>query len=513
MAVATQTPTSVAGQEAQRRWRLALAVATAVGGSLGIAWLVQRFQLIPAIALLTWLAIAAIGWWPRVGLCVAFTLVLLFEAGGPDPLMLPGAYFNGGLAATAGIPGIIASPLELLLLLTFSMWLSRGIMSRRLEYQGGALGWPLCVFMVLVGFGILRGVLSGGDANVALWESRFIFYMAACYVLAANTIRTPAHVRQLLGLALLAIGLFALEGAYRRIVLVPAGVLAVAKEFYFAHETSVFLGIFILLVVAQWVYGGSRWQKAWGLALLPVAIFTLLVTERRAGQIALMVAFLALAAVIFATRRKAFFLIVVPVLLCGAIYLPLFWRNTGTLGQPARAVRSLWEPDPRDAASNAYRFAEKENVRITIRSNPVLGVGFGQPFYFVVPMADLSWWPFWRYEPHHNVLWIWLKTGAAGFISFWVLMGLAIARAGNLARRLADPDLRNAAILALVTLVSILVFAYVDLAFVSGRVTVLVGTVLGTLAVLDRLERAPPPAPPAGAAAKAGVAAEARSNG
>ena len=73
-------------------------------------------------------------------------------------------------------------------------------------------------------------------------------------------------------------------------------------------------------------------------------------------------------------------------------------------------------------------------MRATIQANPLLGVGFGREFLFVVPLPDLSWWPFWHYEPHHNILWVWLKTGMVGFIAFWVLMGGAVARAAHLVR-------------------------------------------------------------------------------
>ena len=44
-------------------------------------------------------------------------------------------------------------------------------------------------------FGLVRGVAGGGDLNIALWESRFLFYAVITFVLAANTIRTYAQLR------------------------------------------------------------------------------------------------------------------------------------------------------------------------------------------------------------------------------------------------------------------------------------------------------------------------------
>jgi hypothetical protein len=105
-----------------------------------------------------------------------------------------------------------------------------------------------------------------------------------------------------------------------------------------------------------------------------------------------------------------------------------------------------------------------------------------------VPLPDLSWWPFWHYEPHHNILWVWLKMGAIGFIIFFTLMGGGIARAAYVVRTLQQPERRVFAMLTLAGIVTTLVFCYVDLGLVSGRVTVFLGTTLGTLSVLDQIK-------------------------
>ncbi|HVD30214.1 MAG TPA: hypothetical protein VNE19_00700, partial [Methylomirabilota bacterium] len=128
----------------------------------------------------------------------------------------------------------------------------------------------------------------------------------------------------------------------------------------------------------------------------------------------------------------------------------------------------------------------------TIHQDPVLGVGFGREFIMVATLADLSWWPFWRFETHNNVLWMWLKTGAVGYAIFWFLMGSAISRAAYAARRLVDPALRTAGLFCLLSVVGVIVFAWVDLGLVSGRVTVFLGTVLGLVSVLPAVDGARP---------------------
>lgn len=471
----------------QRR-RVAALAALAVLASLLFAGLVLLLQFVSLAVLLTWVVLVAIAWRPLVGLVVLFTLVQLFEGGGLDPLMAPGAYLHGGLGARMGLAGIPLSPVELLLLLTFGVWLAKGIMRRRLDARGGTLAGPMLLFVGALVLGLAWGAATGGDLYIAFWESRYLFYTGMAFLLAANTIRTRAHVRLLSALTLLGTGLFAIEGTYRRLALINTGQLGEVKEFWYWHEDVAFLGAFTLLVLAQQVFGAPRWQRLLGLALLPFTLFTLLASERRAGYIALVAAFLVFSLVLLVTRRKAFFLLAVPVMLAGAIYLPLFWSDTGLLGQPARAVRSLVDPSARDAASNLYRDLEKINIRATIQSSPLMGVGFGRPYLLMVQMPDISFFPFWQYITHANVLWVWLKTGAIGFVLFWILLGSAIARAAHAVRFMPSPDVRSFAAMAMSGIVCILVFASVDIGFTSGRITIFLGTLLGALSVLDRIQ-------------------------
>jgi hypothetical protein len=480
---------SASWQVGSHRRRIGTLAVLTVLFSLVFTVLVLLVHIVSAVVLYTWILLAAIAWKPRIGLYAIWGLVLLFEAGGPDNMMLPGAYLHGGLSSTIGLPGGIASPLELLLLLTFGSWLIQGLIGRRFDFRPGRLFWPMLLFFLALVFGLVRGQVSGGNLNIALWESRFLFYMVICYFLAANTIKTRQHVSRLTTIAIVAMGLWAIEGAYRRIVLIDGGVLSTIMEFSYSHEVVIFLGSLILLVLGQVVFGGPLWQRLLGAStLIPVAVYTLLATERRSGYIALMVAFLALALVFLFAHRKAFFLIAIPVIIGAAVYLPVFWNTPGLVGQPARAVRSLYEPDPRDAASNLYRDLEKINVRATIESDPILGVGFGREFLFVVGMPDLSFWPFWHYMPHHNILWVWLKTGGIGFTIFWVLIGTALALSANLIKTIRSSETRVFAVLTLTGIVGTLIFCWVDLGLTMGRVTVFLGACMGTLAVLHELQ-------------------------
>ena len=331
---------------------------------------------------------------------------------------------------------------------------------------------------------MIHGQRSGGDLYMAFWEIRSLLYVVVCFVLAANTVRTHQHLRLLVATGLIGLSLYAVEGAFRRLVLIEAGYLGAVQDVWYPHEAVVFFASLVPLIIAQQVFGGPAWQRVLGLMVLPVAMYATLASERRAGQVALMVGLLVLFLVFLVVRRKAFFLVALPVLLAGAVYMPLFWNASGLLAQPARAVRSVTDPDGRDSASNVYRDLEKVNVRETINASPLFGVGFGREFTFYVAMPDLSFWQFWRYTPHANILWIWLKTGAIGFVSFWALLGLALAYASRVVKEDTDQTIVTLAMFALIALVTTLTFSYVDLGFTAGRVNVFIGTLLGTLSVI-----------------------------
>jgi O-antigen ligase len=424
---------------------------------------------------------------PRALLTVLLFVVLVFESSTADPTFAVATYVYRGLASWTPIP-ILITPLEILLILAVIVSLIMPALGTPTPAR--ALRWPVAAFTAALAFGFVRGFVAGGDMYIGLWEIRYLLYLPACFLIARASIRRPDHVAWLLWAGLIAVVAFAFEGAYRKIVLINSGALAVVPEFFYEHEDVIFLAAFLALVVCSFYFRVQTRLRTVGLIAAPVIAYTLLASNRRAGVIVLLVALLAVGLIVFTERRKAFFASIVPALVVGALYVALFWNATGVLGQPARAIRSLYEPDPRDAASNLYRVLETYNLNLTIHDDPILGVGFGREFKMVATLADLSWWPFWRFEPHNNVLWIWLKTGAIGYAVFWFLLGSAICRSAIATRRLADPALRTAALFCLFSLAVVVVFAYVDLGFVSARVTIFLGTVLGLVSVLPTVDGA-----------------------
>jgi hypothetical protein len=484
---------SISWLDGTRKRRLILLTAFVIAVSLAVARLVLSIEIGALTGLAVWAALAAVVYRPRYGVYMLFLLVLVFEPGSADPMMLPGLYLHNSIQGSLHINGAILMPMEMLLLLASGLWLAQAAMRHKLQFQSGSLGLPMLLFGAMLLFGIMRGLAGGGIFNYAFWESRFLVAMVLTYILAVNTIRTKAHVRILTTIIMLGVGFSSIEGVWRKFALADAGLLGPAKEVWYSHDNTVTWAMLIMLVLAQMVFGGPRWQRMIGPWLLLITAFTMLVSERRAAYIAVILAFIAFSMVLFVTKRRAFMIMVVPVLIASAVYLPMFWNNTGTLGQPARALRSISAPDPRDAMSNAWRDLEAINVRATIASDPILGIGFGRPFLQIVTVPDISFFEFWNYESHHNILWVWMKTGAFGFTLFFFIVTSAIARGVWLARTLKDPELRTLAIVAMSAVMTTCIFCYVDLGLTGSRIPISLGVMLGALGVLDRVRDKPSP--------------------
>jgi hypothetical protein len=478
---------SIVWLHGQRQRSYVIGLALVAAASLLLAGLVLTTGVVAVAAVATVLALMAMAVQPRLGLYLMLAILLLFDGQFLDPFMLPGRYISSSLQTSLKINGGVLIPFEMLVLLVALLRVAHAAMRRQFDWRGGFLGRFVLFFALMLLCGMVRGLISNGNFNYSVWESRFLFAMVLSYFVAANTIRTRAHVRMLLNIIFVCAIFSALDGIFRKYVLIPAGVLGTAQENWFSHEDVVIWGLALLLVIAQQAFGGPRWQRWLGPIVALLTLFTMLASERRAGLIAVMIAFALFSLALLTIKRRAFLFIALPGLLAAMIYLPLFWNNTSTLGQGARAIRSVSAPDQRDAASNAWRDLEAINVRATIASDPLLGIGFGRPFLQVVHVPDISFFEFWNYESHHDVLWVWMKTGAIGFISFFLLLLGSIGRSVWLARHLQYPELKTFAAITMAAVVLSLVFCYVDLGLTGNRVPVLLGVMLGTCSVLEKV--------------------------
>jgi hypothetical protein len=320
--------------------------------------------------------------------------------------------------------GVPFTVIELSLIVCLLCWLLRGGAARkRFGYIPGRLLVPIIVFGVAVAIGTFWGAIRAGHGFIpsiyALFEIRDFGIMICAYFLVGMLVRDERDLSTLVWCMLIACTGLAIENTLRYYLLLRAvGV----SDLNYDHPDSAVLAFGVVLSVALITFRGTPWQRRVAFVLVPLSLLCMAVMHRRAAFGILPFGLIALAIIVYRLRPKQFWRYVPIIALLLSVYLVAYWNNTGTLGQPARAIRSQFQPDPRDASSNLYRDIEHADIIANIRSSRIMGLGFGQQFTFYYPLPDLSFWQFWHYTPHNAVLWVWMDGGVAcGFAFFWLL--------------------------------------------------------------------------------------------
>ncbi len=382
---------------------------------------------------------------------------------------------------------LIFSPLELYLVIVLVAWAAKALVQRRLLLQTSPLFWPVAAFTCFLVMGVLWGVGTGGNVNIALWESRAIFYLPIMVVLVNQLITEKRHVSRLLWVLMSAIFIEGVIGVLVFIFRYRAsleGVQAITE-----HSAAIHMNALFIFVLASWLFGTSSPKRIVGLLMVPAVAITYIATQRRAAFAAIGIVIGLMGLMLYRHSRKLFWIVVPTVGVLALCYLALFWNSGSALAFGARAVKSIVAPDAgsHDESSNLYRDLENINVGHTIHTSPLLGVGFGQKFHIIVPMPDISFFVWWEYIVHNSVFWIWMKSGLFGFMTMLFLMGFSLLRGSSLTWRIADRDLQTAVFTMTAYLLMHYLYAYVDMSW-DIQSMLYVGTAFGVIDCAARID-------------------------
>jgi O-antigen ligase/polysaccharide polymerase Wzy-like membrane protein len=400
----------------------------------------------------------------------------------------------------------IVSPLELYVLLTAISWFAQQVGRGQLNFFLGRLFWPTLFFLAFLLFGLAHGIGTGGDLRIALWEARAIFYLVALMVLASNLVETTAHVSHLIWIAMMAL---LIKGSYASLyyLLVLQGDLSSVRTIS-DHAAAIQLNSLFVLSLAVWVYDSSRMKRALLPLMIPFVVLGYIAMQRRAAFITLAIAVILLIALLYQKQRRIFGL-TLAILSVG--YLAIFWHSYSLLAVPAQAIKSAivgeqasnerlravpaqaikWaivgeRASDEDQRSNDYRVIENRNINFTIHQHPFAGVGFGQKFYIIAPMPDISWFEWWEYITHNSIMWIWMKAGIGGFFSILFLIGLTVFTGVRTLHLQPDDDLSAVILTATLYIMMHFIFACVDISW-TAQSMVYVGTMMGLVNSTDRI--------------------------
>lgn len=382
--------------------------------------------------------------------------------------------------------------LEGLLLLTGSCALVRSAYTKTADFRPGVLIWPISVYMAFVLFAWVNGMATGGDFKISLQEIRSQLYFGLAYLLALNMIRERRQLRAALWVLVLCIGFKGVLYTFRRYVTLHG--LPLPDQGVGGHEEAFFFDAFIALLLAFFVCGTFPKLRYTMLALLPCVVLGSLACNRRAATAAFVVIIPVLVLAAYQAlpkQRRLIGLLSAAGVFAFAGYFMLFRNSNSILAQPARAIQSQFTPDPRDASSNAYRDAENADLMATIRSAP-LGYGYGKRMLHAVPIADISAeYEWWDIMTHNQVLWVWMRVGTLGFLSFWMMVSAILICGARTVRSDADMETKSLAIGGMLIIGSLMIFGLLDLQFSNFRDMLFAGLWSGILAALPGLKTPP----------------------
>jgi hypothetical protein len=474
-----------------RSWLLILTAITALSGAV----LVRGAPTLQSIAwFFFFVGILALLYEPRYGVYQIIGLALVGDA-----FLTPWFPFVKNLSSVESIlyfgRATSFSPAEIFIVLTFLSWLVRAATKRRLDGYSGLLFWPALIFSLFITFGLIWGIMHHGDRRIALWEVRVIYYLPAMLILTSNLIKTRSHINILIWIICCALFLDSISGVWYVATVLKFNLRSV--EAIAEHSNSIHLNTMFVLAIAVWFFRGSRAKRVLLPLMMPTMLFSYFANQRRASFITLALALALMTFVLYQMRRKLFWTLAPIGIVLGVIYLAAFWNASGGLGMPARAIRSVIAPQQgsRDDSSNVYRVLENINTAFTIKSHPFVGVGFGNKFYIIVPLPDISVFEWWEYITHNSIMWIWMQAGVGCFIALLMLIGMAVLVGTRAFWRMPGGDLSAIALTATLYVVMHFVYAYVDMSW-EAQSMIYVGAMMGLLNCIEHVVAQPLPRTP-----------------
>ena len=402
---------------------------------------------------------------------IALYFVVFFAVLG-DFLTSPWYPFTTSLSSHQSIlfisNGLTFEPLELCLIAMVFGWILQMMARHTWSLHKGPLFRPILVFTAFMLFGFAHGMASGGDRNAGLWELRWVMILPVLYVLLSNLFERREQYVRLWVFVMVAVFINSIIAVLNYRTLTAAD--RESMESFVSHGATLSMNAMLILLLGAWTFQKSSW--AWKaclpFALVPVTYMYLL-SQRRAAFVALIAGLGIVAIVLRWTNRRVFWKVVPFVLIVGAVYCAAYWHDeTSTAAFPAQAVKSVIAPNDvseRNQGSDLYRIIEKQDIQATIRSSPILGIGFGHPFLRPYPLPQIAPFLLEPYMPHNAILWVWMKAGIGGFIAMLYLFGAAMYAGARAVLKAGRSDYAATLLTAVAFVMMYCVFAYVDIAW------------------------------------------------
>lgn len=389
--------------------------------------------------------------------------------------------------AHADFHGIPLNLLEILLLAGGFFSVVQAVYMRRTRVRLGPLIGPISLYAIFVLLGWGNGLATGGDFNFSLLEIRPPLYFVFAYLIATNMAQDAKCRRRVIHLVVAFSTIKALLYTYRLYAYMKG---TPPDQGVGSHEEVFFFNAYFVLLLILGLTGAHPRLRVGMWIFLPLIVTGHLSCNRRAGIAALIVALPVLLVLAYAAlppRRKLIGTVGAILAVILSIYYPLYRNKTGMAAQPAQAIKSAFEPDARDASSDAYRDGENNNLMASIKSAPLQGYGYGKRMIIV---TDLSYaaglWEFWDRLPHNTLLWIWMRTGSFGFFAFCLMFAAILIYAAQTVREVEGPQSQALALFSATVVIMWVVLGIFDMGFTQVRPVLFSGFIVGLLTCIPR---------------------------
>jgi hypothetical protein len=331
----------------------------------------------------------------------------------------------------------------------------------------------------------LWGVFRGGSSYQAVFQLHAFVVSLFLTVMVSNVYRTRADVLSL-GRTL------AFACIYRSFACIGFYVM-VAKDMEVPPiamtdhcDTVLFvIGLFLFIVNAIERRQTSSYLYA-VLGAVPI-ITAIVLNNRRLAWLAVAVAFGLLYLLLPKGKAKKRInigmLALSPLLIA---YVAVGWGNPTGIFKPVGSISTMF--GEHQDTSSLMRDLENYNLLVTLRSSPLLGVGFGSEYIEELRAIDISTiFPQYRYMPHNSLLGVIAFTGMLGFAGIWQMVVVAVYLHVLVYRNTTQTVPRVASMVCLIGVLVIELQMWGDIGFNHQGVCSLLAVVIGLSARLPML--------------------------
>jgi hypothetical protein len=329
------------------------------------------------------------------------------------------------------------------------------------------------------------GVLRGGSAYQTYFQLHSFLMGLLLALMVMAVYRTTADIRSLGTTVVFA-------AMYRAVVLIIfyfliARNLEEEMPTLTDHADSVLFVVGFFIVLVNWMNRRTGSSLAWATGVIVLMSIAIALNNRRIAWLGVGVGLLLIYVLLppgrFKSKINRTLIYASPLIIA---YVVAGWSSKNPVFKPVASISTMFG-DNQDTSS-MMRDIENYNLLVSLKTNPLLGMGWGWEYVEQIHAIDISeGFPQYRYLPHNSLLGIIAFSGMLWFSGFWQLVPVAAffhARVWVSARSYV---LRVAAMTSLTALTIVVVEMWGDVGFNHILVESVLGLAIGLAARLAGL--------------------------